>query len=310
MNKFVAILVALSLSSGLSFAASDMQENELQVQPQVSESPPPVGYVYVVRGEVLVSQGESKSHQVNTTEPIVPGTLINTGENSAVLLRFEDGLVVTMSSNSSLRIRGYHFDASQVKSSDVDLVFYQGGLRFISGKIGKQKVMAFKMLTQKATMRGGDTEFLLIQDGEATYSKVLAGRLSVTNSAGTAEFKFTQTIGVSSPIVLAAPVYNVASLQTGFDELLAIPVDHSLVIPPEPEPVPVPEPEPEPTPVPEPEPEQIPAPEPELIPVLVSVPELKTEPVPVEPAVVPEPVEFPMAPTEEPSCTCSCSCQK
>lgn len=296
MKRIAAIVVSLVLFPAVSWA-----------------EPEPAGQVYWVTGKVFVAQGGSSAHEVAVSEPLVSDTLISTGENSAALIKFQDGQLIALQSNSSLLVREYSYDATQINNSNVDFVFYQGGIRFITGLIGEQKKLAFKLLTPSATIRGGDTEFMVVRDGTSTYSKVLAGKISMTNSAGTAEFKAVQTAIVSSPIVLASAFYSVSPHRV-FNELLAIPVDPALIVLPEPPPAPAPEPvveaalaqEPVVVPV-------LPVPEP-VVPVpVVPVPQ-EPEPVPA-PAAEPAPQQAPepvaassLAPVPAPTCTCSCTC--
>jgi hypothetical protein len=289
MKRIAAIIVTLVLFPAVSWAEEEQ-----------------VGHVYWVKGKVFVAQGGSDAHEVSISEPLVSDTLVSTGENSAALLKFEDGQLVALQSNTLLLVREYNYDATQIKNSNVDIVFYQGGIRFVTGLIGEQKKLAFKLLTPSATIRGGNTEFMVVRDSQSTYSRVLDGKISMTNSAGTADFKAMQTATVSSPLVLATAFP--ASPHKVFNELLSIPLDPALIVLPEPPP-PAPEPVVEVASAPEPEAEPIVVPLPVPEPV-VPVPVLEPEPVP-EPVAeqVPEPVAASLlAPVTPPTCTCTCTC--
>lgn len=291
MKRIAVIFVALLLFSTVSWAEDEQ-----------------VGQVYWVKGKVFVAQGGSSADEVAISKPLVSDTLVSTGENSAALLKFEDGQLVALQSNTSLLVREYNYDATQIKNSNVDMVFYQGGIRFVTGLIGEQKKLAFKLLTPSATIRGGDTEFMVVRDSQSTYSKVLAGKISMTNSAGTADFKAIQTAIVLSPIVLAS-VFP-ASTHKVFNEVLSIPLDPALIVLPAPPPAPEPvvavvsaaEPEPMVVPVPEP---LVPVP---VVPVPVPVPEPEPVPEPVaEQATEPVAASL-LAPVTAPTCTCTCTC--
>lgn len=307
MKRIAAIFVTLALFPVLCLAEQEPAGTSTAAKESAVEHA--IGHVFWVKGKVFVAQGGSDAHEVAITEPLVPDTLVSTGENSAALLKFEDGQLVALQSNTSLLVREYNYDATQIKNSNVDLVFYQGGIRFVTGLIGEQKKLAFKLLTPNATIRGGDTEFMVVRDSQSTYSKVLAGKISMTNSAGTADFKAMQTAIVSSPIVLSSAFYS-ASPHRIFNELLAIPLDPALIVLPAPPPAP--EPVVEVATAAEPEPEPIAVPEPVVEPVVpvpvvpVPVPEPEPEPVAEQ---APEPVAASLlAPVTPPTCTCTCTC--
>lgn len=309
MKRIAAIFVTLALFPVLCLAEQEPAGTSTAANESAVEHA--IGHVFWVKGKVFVAQGGGDAHEVAITEPLVPDTLVSTGENSAALLKFEDGQLVALQSNTSLLVREYNYDATQIKNSNVDIVFYQGGIRFVTGLIGEQKKLAFKLLTPNATIRGGDTEFMVVRDSQSTYSKVLAGKISMTNSAGTADFKAMQTAIVSSPIVLSSAFYS-ASPHRIFNELLAIPLDPALIVLPAPPPAPEPvvevasaaEPEPVVVPVPAP---VVPVP---VVPVPVPEPEPVQEPEP-EPVTeqAPEPVAASLlAPVTPPTCTCTCTC--
>jgi hypothetical protein len=329
--KRIAVLVAtLALMPGISLAAEGTVQEAAQqaaqgsqeaAQVQVQEPArelESVGQVYWASGKVLVAQGGDEAREVSASVPLVPDSVISTGENSTALLKFKDGQLVALQSSTSLWVRNYSYDTQEIRNSNVDLVFFQGGARFITGQIGEQKKLAFKFLTPSATIRGGKTDFLVVRKGESTYTRVLAGKIGMTNSAGTAEFKPVQTAVVSSPIVLASAFHS--SIPHGiFSELLSIPVDPSQIVlpepPPAPEPVVVPEPVAAAEPVVAPEPvavvEPVAVPVPVIVPAPVPVPVPVSEPEPPlaqpAPAPAPEPVSA-LAPASAPACTCSCTC--
>lgn len=328
MKRIAALVVTLALIPGISLAAEGTVQEAAQqaaaqgaqeaTREQVQEpakEQESVGQVYWASGKVLVALGKSEAREVSSSVPLVPDSVISTGENSTALLKFNDGQLVAMQSGTSLWVRNYSYDAQEIRNSNVDLVFFQGGARLITGQIGEQKKLAFKFLTPSATIRGGKTDFLVVRKGESTYTKVLAGKIGMTNSAGTAEFKSVQTAVVSSPIVLASGFHS--SIPHGiFNELLSIPIDPSEIVLPEPPPLPEPVVAPEPVAATEPVvmPEPVAAaepvvvlPEPVAVPLPVAVPSISE--LGGKPATEPEPVTPPLlVPASAQACTCSCTC--
>ncbi|HSN39701.1 MAG TPA: FecR family protein [Burkholderiales bacterium] len=246
MKNIAALIVSLALLPAVSSAAPAPG-----VAAGAAES-----RIYVVSGNVSVTQGRNPAHRVIDNEPIASNTLVNTGDKSAALLRFEDGQVVTLQANSSFNVREYHYDAKRIENSNIVFSVFSGGMRFITGLIGQHKKQAFRLSTPNATIGIRGTEFMVTMAGKSMYSRVLSGGIAMTNAAGTAVVGAGQSAVVPSSGALATLV-SASALPAGtFSELLSIPVQPSGIPAPAPEPAPGPAPatpvEPAPAAVPEP----------------------------------------------------------
>lgn len=248
MKNIAALIVSLALLPAVSSAAPAPGAAKTA---EAAES-----RIYAVSGNVFVTQGKNPAHRVIGNEPIVSGTLVNTGDKSAALLRFEDGQVVTLQANSSFNVREYHYDAKRIENSNIVFAVFSGGMRFITGLIGQHKKQAFRLSTPNATIGIRGTEFLVTMAGKSMYSRVLSGGIAMTNAAGTAVVGAGQSAVVPSSGALAAVVSASAIPAGTFSELLSIPVQPSGITVLAPEPVPEPAPaapvEPAPAAVPEP----------------------------------------------------------
>ena len=216
--------------------------------------------VYVVKGNVYVTQGKNPAHRVTDNEVIVSDSLIRTDSMSAALLKFEDGQIVTMQADSLFRVREYRYDARKVEDSSIIFSMLKGGLRFVTGLIGQRKKQAFRLLTPNATLGIRGTEFMVAMSGKSMYTQVQSGRITLTNPAGMIVLGAGKSAIVASSGSLATLV-SASSIPAGtFSELGSIPIDPSAIPAPAlesvtiPEPVPVPAPIVIPPPVPEPEP--------------------------------------------------------
>lgn len=220
MNKIAAIIFILVCSPATSFAAQESGSR-----------------VYVVSGDVFVAQGKNPAHRVINSEPIVSNMRVNTGDNSAAMLKFEDGQVVTMQANSTFRVQEYRYDATQIQKSNIAFSMFKGGMRFVTGLIGQQRKQAFRLLTPNATIGIRGTDFMVAKVGKSIYSQALTGSIGMTNAAGTAVVDAGQFAAVASPGALASVVPASAVPAGTFTELLSIPVDPSAISAPAPEPV-------------------------------------------------------------------------
>lgn len=212
MKRIAAVILTLVLFPAISSAAQEAGSR-----------------VYVVSGDVFVTQGKNPAHRVTNSEPVVPDTLVNTGDNSAALLKFEDGQVVTMQANSTFQVREYRYDAMQVENSNIVFLLAKGGTHFITGQIGQQNNQAFKLLTSSSTIRIRGTDFMVVKAGNSIYSQVLDGSISMSNAAGTTVLEAGQSAVVASPTVLAS-LDSASAIPLGtFSALLSIPVNPSAI---------------------------------------------------------------------------------
>jgi len=229
MKTIAAILAVLVLFPAVSFAAQNDATN--------------VSRVYRVSGDVFITQGENPVQRVDNSEPVVSDTLIETGDKSAALLKFEDGQIVTMQADSIFKVREYRYDAKRIGNSSIVFSMFRGGMRFITGLIGQHDRQAFRLSTPDATIGIRGTDFMVSMVGKSVYSRVLAGKITMTNAAGMKTVGTGQTVVATSSAVLASPVSTSAVPAEAFGKLQFIPIDPSAI----------------PTPAPAPEPASIPA---------------------------------------------------
>ena len=116
------------------------------------------------------------------------GETISTGAMSSIVLRFSDGQVVALSATSSMAINDYVFNQAEPAKSNVLLSLLNGGMRAVTGLIGKARPQAVAYRAGNATIgiRGTDT----------TISNV-AGNVAVTVANGLVTFTVgNQTVSV------------------------------------------------------------------------------------------------------------------
>jgi hypothetical protein len=235
MKRIAAIFAVLVLFPAISFASQDMDAMKASV-PSDNSSGTSDSRVYVVSGDVYVTQGKRPAHRVVKSEPIESDTLIETKNGSAALLKFADGQVVTMQANSIFKVREYRYDPKRIGNSSAVFSMFQGGMRFITGLIGKLNHQSFRLSTPNVTIGIRGTEFMLVMDGKSMYSRVLKGKIAMTNAAGMKIVRAGHTAVVSSSVKLASLVAGSAIPAGTFSELLAVPVEPSAIPAPAPEP--------------------------------------------------------------------------
>ena len=152
------------------------------------ESPEPAGQVIVARGLVHALAPDGGQRSLRRRSPVYTGEVIRTAPASEVQLRLTDGALLALRADTEFRIDDYRFQ-NQGGSGDRSVsTLIKGGLRTITGVIGKQVPEAYQVTTPVATIgvRGTHYEAVL----ESPGSLVLAawqGAIQVRNAFGSIE---------------------------------------------------------------------------------------------------------------------------
>lgn len=184
------------------------------------------GFLYDASGSVSVAVGKSAPKSATKDGEIAAGSVVRTGEKSHAVLKFDDGQVVIMKANSTLQIREYHYDPKHANENKIVFSMFKGGMRFITGEIGKLNPKGFRLATPHATIRIYGTDFMVVMAHDVTYTQVLAGSVSIslTNAAGMTVVSEGQTAFTPSATTLTR-LLPAGSLSAGiFSQVAAIPV--------------------------------------------------------------------------------------
>ncbi|HYF58759.1 MAG TPA: FecR family protein, partial [Burkholderiaceae bacterium] len=183
------------LAAALWLAAVPAAAQRVASVAPAAEASPDAARVLVSEGETMLVRGASFSTPVRPEVPIRSGDRIRTGADGRVQLRFADGALISIQPGSDFRVEQWAFDASRQRSF---FQLVQGSVRAVSGAIGKRDRDDFRLKTPTATIGIRGTEFTV--DETACPSAgcpagvepgltvaVIAGRVAVTNSAGSVE---------------------------------------------------------------------------------------------------------------------------
>jgi hypothetical protein len=119
---------------------------------------------------------------------------VQTGENSGVVLRFEDGQRATIGASSRMTVNAYTYDLKDPAKSNVLLSLLTGSMRAITGLIGKSRPdkVAFRAGTATIGIRGTDVTFATT-GGDVVVS-VNDGVISFTFGGRTVEVQRGQAV--------------------------------------------------------------------------------------------------------------------
>ena len=159
----------------------------------------PAGEVTHVSGALLVRKADGSSKILAPQSKVESGDLLATAGDTYARVKFVDGGEVTLRPNTQLRIESYVYDQTKPATDSALFNLIKGGLRTITGLIGKRKPDAYLMRTTVATIgiRGTNYGLLLCQndcqnlrDNEGQVPQnglhldVAQGLISVTNAGG------------------------------------------------------------------------------------------------------------------------------
>ena len=123
-----------------------------------------VGYVHEVSGAVAIQKTLGKSGAANVGDTFEPGTILSTGINGKATVKFADGQIMVLSSDSIVRIGQYRFDAKNVKQSGSALVLSKGEMRFVTGVIGTNNPEGIRITAGLSTvgiLKPGGADFMV-----------------------------------------------------------------------------------------------------------------------------------------------------
>lgn len=156
------------------------------------------GYLYDYAGDVSVSIAGGAPHGVIASFPLSEQMVISTGNASRAVLKFEDGQLIVLRSNTTFRVQRYNFDTTQPEKSNILFSLLKGGLRAVTGLIGKQHKQNFKLTTPTATIGIRGTDFMLHTEGDGLAGQVTSGGIEMETDAGKSVFSAGQSAYTSS----------------------------------------------------------------------------------------------------------------
>ena len=143
--------------------------------------------VITVKGSVMVTPAKGSPEPLAAGQRIEPGALIKTSANGETTMRFDDGQLLALASNTSFVISKYRFNAHKPEDSNFTGTLLKGGLRAVTGIIGETNKRNVTVKTEVATIGIRGTDFMLYQEN-GLYFSVLDGAISTTNAGGEALF--------------------------------------------------------------------------------------------------------------------------
>jgi hypothetical protein len=150
------------------------------------------------------------------TAPLIKGAEVNSGDtvltnSGRVQLRFSDGAYVSLQPGSEFRIDDYRFDGKTDGSERGVFSLLKGGLRTITGLVGRTNRKAYQVNTSVATIGIRGTEYTIAYTHSITGS-VGEGEVQACNAGGCANFTSGETFFIPAPEIKATLTFKKADL--------------------------------------------------------------------------------------------------
>ena len=181
------------------------------------------GQITNLSGAVVAKRSEGQTRILSLKSAVSEGDIIATSVNSYVRIKFTDGAEIVLRPNTQLKIDAYKYSEQPSETENMAVSLLKGGLRTVTGLLGRRNPGAFKLSTPNATIGIRGTHFgalfcssdcagVTLPGGGAApnglHVDVADGVIVVSTKAGSAEFRVGQTGYVASanvPPVVVPP---------------------------------------------------------------------------------------------------------
>lgn len=187
------------------------------------------GKFLVTVGDVKLVGKDGKPREAQRGGELLEGDTIVTGANSLAQIRLQDNGLLSVRPNTEMKLDKFSFAGADDRKATLLISLVQGGLRSITGLIGKAHREGYKISTATATIgiRGTDHEPFFIPPGQSalgppgTYDKVNSGMTFVQGRQGNPiDVSINQVAFV--PLTGAQPVI-LPSVPSFFKQDLSVP---------------------------------------------------------------------------------------
>jgi len=111
-----------------------------------------IGRIAMIKGDVSAKDTKGKDRRIDKGGPVYLGDRLMTTDKSFVVVIFRDDSRLTIRPSSEVVLKDYLLSQESTKESRFVTELLKGGLRTLTGNIGKQNPEGFKVKTASSTM--------------------------------------------------------------------------------------------------------------------------------------------------------------
>ena len=181
----------------------------------------PAGTVTHLAGTLTAKHADGTTKLLAANSQVAEGDELTTQQDTYARVKFIDGGEVVLRPNTQLRVTTYAFSEDKPQSDNIVLGLIRGGLRAVTGLLGKRNRDRFKLETTTATIGIRGTHFGALMcsndcggipttsgqsPANGLHLDVAAGAILVTNGGGSQQFNVGQfgyvANNVTPPIIV------------------------------------------------------------------------------------------------------------
>ena len=157
-----------------------------------------VGKVILSFGQNYAVDAVGKERLLKRQAELYADDLLKTGDKGRLQVRFSDGSRLSLKPQTEFRIAEYSFDASNPEEGKALYKLLKGGMRTISGKIGKVNKENYKLETVVATIGIRGTHYGTEFTPTGLYTETLDGKVVVETDEGIVEVNAGESVSVNA----------------------------------------------------------------------------------------------------------------
>lgn len=186
-----------------------------------------VGKIANVSGPLLDRKANGIVMALAPDSPVDAGDILETEKNTYARIKFIDDSEMLLKPGSQIKIDAFHYEEAKPDSDNSVFSLIKGGLRSVTGLLGKRNKEKFKLNTPAATIgiRGTNFGALFCQNDcgnipipsgkkpqNGLYVDVSEGAIIVANAAGQQQYQvgqFGYVANLNTPPVVLPPVQGI-----------------------------------------------------------------------------------------------------
>jgi hypothetical protein len=165
---------------------NDCQEEAKKIKnKKLIKSKPVVARVAKIQGTVIAKNNKksAKKRRLVIGSPLYSGNHLSSQKQSYAVLAFRDGGRITVQAKTEYEISDYKYQQKNKENKSIHKLI-KGGMRVLTGHIGKVKKENYKVNAPVATIGIRGTGFDLQYINEGLYTQVWRGSIEQQNQAG------------------------------------------------------------------------------------------------------------------------------
>jgi hypothetical protein len=189
-----------------SIAISLLLLSLLLIFSSVSFAETEVGKVTHLSGPLFAKKADGTTRVLSVNSAVEQGDTLVTEKKTYARIKFTDNSEINMRPGTQLRVSQYSFDQAKPKEDKVVINLIKGGMRAVTGMIGKRGDQdSYQMVTDTAVtgIRGTTYECKICEGNcgslpDGLYLFVLEGTINVSNKAGSQDVSAGQYLYVQT----------------------------------------------------------------------------------------------------------------